>query len=257
MKKITAFLIALGLIFTLFQACKKDTPLGPTQYSKVNISLTDATGPYEEVNVDIQQVEIHSTGGGWQTLSILNPGVYNLLDYCNGLDTLILSDSLPVGKISQIRLILGSNNTVKVGGVTYPLATPSAQQSGLKLQIHQDLVAGTTYAITLDFDAAKSVVKTGNGSYILKPVIRAITEIANVGGIKGTVSPAVVTPVFAIMGTDTTGGFTNANGEFLIQSLAPGTYTVLITPAPPQSNDTIYNVVVAAGQITDTGTSNL
>lgn len=250
--------MALGLVFTIFQACQKDTAIGsaPTQYSKVKIFLTDAAGPYEEVNVDIQQVEIHSTGGGWQTLPIVNPGIYNLLEYTNGLDTLILSDSLPVGRISQIRLILGSNNTVKVGGVTYPLATPSAQQSGLKLQIHQELVAGITYAITLDFDAARSVIQTGNGSYKLKPVIRTVVEGVD-GGISGTVSPAVITPVFAIMGTDTTGGFTNANGDFLIQGLAPGTYTVIITPAAPQSNDTINNVVVTAGQITNTGTSNL
>ncbi len=218
--------------------------------------MTDAAGPYDEVNVDIREVEIHSTGGGWQTLSIVNPGIYNLLDYSNGLDTLILSDSLPVGRISQIRLILGPNNTVKVGGVIYPLATPSAEQSGLKLQIHQDLVAGITYAITLDFDAARSVIQTGNGSYKLKPVIRTVVEGID-GGISGTVSPAVITPVFAIMGTDTTGGFTNANGDFLIQGLAPGTYTVIITPAAPQSNDTINNVVVVAGQIINTGTSNL
>ena len=71
MKKLIAFVMAVGLVFTVFQACKKDAAFAPTQYSKVNIFLTDSTGPYEEVNVDIQQVEIHSTGGGWQTLSII------------------------------------------------------------------------------------------------------------------------------------------------------------------------------------------
>lgn len=257
MKKLIAFVMAIGLVFTVFQACKKDAAFAPTQYAKVKIFLTDSTGPYEEVNVDIQQVEIHSTGGGWQTDSILNPGIYNLLDYSNGLDTLILSDSLPVGKISQIRLILGTNNTVKVGGVVYPLSTPSAQQSGLKLQIHKDIQAGVTYAITLDFDAARSVIKTGNGTYKLKPVIRVITEEVNAGGIQGTVAPPMITPVFAIMGTDTTGGFTDANGDFLIQGLAPGTYSVLITPPAPYNDTTITNVIVVGGQITNTGTLNL
>ncbi len=257
MKKIVAFIIALAMIITLIQACKKDPTAGSTQYSKVKMFLTDSTGPYQEVNVEIRQVEIHSTGGGWQTKSILNPGIYNLLNYSNGLDTLILNDSLPVGTISQIRLILGTNNTVKVGGFTYQLSTPSAEQSGLKLQIHKDILVGITYAITLDFDAAKSIVKTGNGTYILKPVIRTITKEVNVGGIKGTVAPPMITPVFAIMGTDTTGGFTNANGAFLIQGLTPGTYRVLITPPAPYHDTTITNVVVVGGQIKDTGTTNL
>ena len=260
MKKIATLIATLTMIIALIQGCKKDSPTGTTNASpnsNVKIYLTDSTGPYQEVNIDIRQIEIHSTGGGWQTDSILKPGIYNLLDYSNGLDTLIFKNNLPAGTISQIRLILGANNTIKVGGVTYPLSTPSAQQSGLKLQIHKDIQPGVIYAITLDFDAAKSIVKTGNGSYILKPVIRTTTEEVNVGGIKGIVAPPMITPVFAIKGTDTIGGFTNANGDFLIQGLVPGTYSVLITPPAPYKDTTITNVVVVGGQIKNTGTTNL
>ena len=259
MKKLATLITALIMTVTLIQGCKKDSPTSASTSPNANVKiyLTDATGPYEEVNVEILQVEIHSTGGGWQTDSLLNPGIYNLLDYSNGVDTLILNNSMPAGKISQIRLILGTHNTVKVGGVTYPLSTPSAQQSGLKLQIHKDVLAGVTYGMTLDFDAARSVVKTGNGTYILKPVIRTILEEVIVGGLTGTVAPPIITPVFAIMGTDTTGGFTNANGEFLIQGLTPGTYSILITPPAPYNDTTITNVTVVGNQITNTGTINL
>ena len=56
------------------------------------------------------------------------------------------------------------------------LTTPSAQHSGLKLNVHAELTEGITYKILLDFDAARSIVKTGSGAYNLKPVIRTITE---------------------------------------------------------------------------------
>jgi hypothetical protein len=63
------------------------------------------------------------------------------------LDTLLGDIELPAGKVSQLRLILGSNNSIKVAGqvLLLPLTTPSAQQSGLKVQIHTDLKEGITY----------------------------------------------------------------------------------------------------------------
>ena len=256
MKTISKLLFAVAAVMLTVQACKKDedTTASPTGKANFKVYLTDAPGDaYQEVNVDVQQVEIHSSGGGWQILDVLNPGVYNLLDYTNGLDTLILNDSLPVGKISQIRLILGDDNTVMVDSVTYPLTTPSAQQSGLKLQIHQDLEAGVTYAITLDFDVAKSVHKTGNGKYMLKPVIRTVVEGVD-GVIIGKVEPPMITPVYAIMGTDTLGAFTDSTGAFMIQGVAAGTYSLWITPPATYNDTTITGVSVTNGNVTDVGT---
>ena len=40
-----------------------------------------------------------------------NPGIYNLLDFTNGKDTLIADAELSGGSNSQIRLILGDNNS--------------------------------------------------------------------------------------------------------------------------------------------------
>lgn len=263
MKKITLFAFVLSTVALAVQSCKKgDNSPAPSatsssssssDYANFKVYLTDAPASYDEVNVDVQQVEIHSSGGGWQTLSVLNPGIYNLLEYSNGLDTLILNDSLPVGNISQIRLILGANNTIMVDSVTYPLSTLSGQQSGLKLQIHQKLEAGITYAITLDFDVAHSVHKTGNGVYKLKPVIRTITAGVD-GAIKGKIVPGAITPVFAIMGTDTLGGMSDANGNFLIQGVTPETYSLLVTPVAPLTDTTVSNVSVSAGGVTDVGT---
>ena len=132
----------------LFYSCSDDNERGTTRF---RVSLTDSPGDYQQVNVDIQSVEIHRSGddtlSGWETLNLLEPGVYNLLDFTNGKDTLLISEELEVGKISQIRLILGNENTVMIDSMIQDLKTPSGQQSGLKLKVNADLTANITYSI--------------------------------------------------------------------------------------------------------------
>ena len=90
-----------------------------------------------------------------------------------GLEAILADVELPAGNISQIRLILGENNSLTINGQTQNLTIPSGSQSGLKLNVNIELVEGITYKILLDFEAAKSVVEAGNsGIYNLKPVIR-------------------------------------------------------------------------------------
>lgn len=236
-------------------ACKKsdNSSAGTAEY---NVRMTDAPGPYSEVNVDIVAVEITGEGGATTMLNV-NPGVYNLLDFCNGADTLIATGSIEAGAVQQIRLILGQNNSVVIDSVEYPLATPSADQSGLKLQVHQKLEAGVAYSILLDFDANQSVVKTGNGSYKLKPVIRTVDSAIS-GSIKGQVSPvaagAMITATYN--GVDYSSS-TDANGYFVIKGLPPGTYEVKITPAAPYVEVTKSNIVVNVGVTTNIGLINL
>src|SRR5690606_28746613 len=104
-------------------------------------------------------------------------GMYNLLDFQNGLDTLIAPpQQIPSGQISQIRLILGANNYVVVAGVVHPLELSSQDESGLKLNLHSMIDANVEYLIMVDFDASQSIVVQGNGSYRLKPVLTATIQ---------------------------------------------------------------------------------
>ncbi|MCB0699362.1 MAG: DUF4382 domain-containing protein [Chitinophagales bacterium] len=173
--KATIAVIATSFLFT---ACKKEetnTNVQPTATAKVNFHLTDAPADYDAVYIDIQQVEVTMEGSAAVTLTPVRPGVYNLLDFRNGLDTLLLRADLPAGKISQMRLILGKNNSVVVNGQTHAMTTPSGQQSGLKLNLKEEFKAGGSYDVWIDFDAGSSIVVTGNGKYMLKPVIRAFS----------------------------------------------------------------------------------
>ena len=249
MKKIKIILsfIMLGLIIN---SCNNDDTNASYPYS---VRLTDAPGPYDEVNVDIQGVEVIGEDGKTVALNV-KKGIFNLLEFSNGVDTLLATDSLEISSVKQIRLILGANNTVVLDGVSYPLRTPSAEQSGLKLKVNQTLQEGILYTVLLDFDANKSVVKLGNGEYQLKPVIRTI-EKAISGSIKGKITPigkmAVVEATSATAVSYTSN--VNENGDFLVMGLSPGTYTITITPALPSLPVTKTNIVVTAGITTDIG----
>ena len=220
--------------------------------SHLTVNMTDAPGNYDAVMVDIQGVEVTGSNGNAVVLNT-SSRVYNLLNFSNGLDTLIATGDLDPGTVSQIRLILGTNNTVKVDGVVYPLSTPSAMQSGLKLQIKQTFEPGVSYSILLDFDANKSIVKQGNGEYQLKPVIRTI-DAAISGSIKGSISLiGEIATVTATSNGITYSSVTNAEGYFLIAGLPAGTYDITITPALPLQPVTKTGLVVSIGVSTNVG----
>jgi hypothetical protein len=253
MKK-SIFLLA-GLAMMLFTSCSNEETT-----TRFVVRLTDSPGDYEIVNIDIQAVEVHSDNGGWMSLET-NVDVYDLLTLTNGAETVIANDDLPAGKVSQLRLILGDNNSVVVDNESYPLTVPSGSESGLKLQIHADLTEGITYSVLLDFDAAKSIVATSSGSYILKPVIKAITE-AQDGAIQGSVLPAAESvAVYAIIGDDTvsTSYATAGNADFFLGGLADGSYKIGFEPGELSDYQKfiIEDVAVTIGNVTDIGETTL
>lgn len=245
-----------------FTSCDNEQESGSAQ---LQVRMTDAPGDYAAVNVEVIGVEIHretvDNGSGWQTLPMVKTGMINLLDLTNGKDVLLASAELPAGQISQIRLKLGNNNTLVLkDGTQVNLTTPSGQTSGLKLQVNQELKAGVTYQMLLDFDAAQSIVPRGNsGQYNLKPVIRVITQAVK-GGIRGKVDPAAAKPgILVLAGTDTiAGGFTDAaTGDFLIKGVPAGSYTVEFTSQAPYKTKETRTATVTNDNITDIGTVSL
>lgn len=248
-------LISVGV----FTSCKKEK-----QNSRLTVYLTDAPALYDAVNIEIVGMEIKATSdegeNGWQELPV-NAGIYNLLDFMNGMDTILSSVELPAGKVSQLRLILGDENTIVENGTTIPLIleTPSAQTSGLKFNIHADLEEGIEYKLWIDFDAARSVVVNGNGTHILKPVIRTFNE-ATSGAIKGIVLPDAADPVVhAISFTDDTLSAIPdpATGQFLIKGVPEGEWKVVGDGNNGYKDSTITGVQVSLGLVTNVGTITL
>jgi len=244
----------LAIFLFLLTACQDE------EKSRIVVRLTDSPGDYKRVNIDIKKIEVHGENG-WETLPNVNEGVYNLLDFTGGRETILASTEYPPGKISQIRLILGPENSVEINNERHLLETPSAKQTGLKLSLNAEVTEGITYAVLLDFDAAKSIVITGSGKYILKPVIKVVSEGQD-GAIEGKVAPANLNvAVFAISGKDTLGTsyVRPGAGDFFVGGLPAGTYKLSLDPGELSRHYPITkeNIVVSLGEVTSVGATDL
>jgi len=262
MRKIQ-FLVAIALMVGV-AACNNDSNNSTPGEATVKVHMTDAPADFSEVNVDVQAITLmpaDSTEGTSEIDLGAHAGVYNLLELTNGLDTLLANKNIPAGKYSQIRVKLGTDNSLVMNGNTYSMKVPSGSSSGLKLQLNADFVGGVTYDILMDFDAARSIVALGNGGFNLKPVIRVSTE-ATSGSIKGMVNPANTEGVvYAISPSmDTLSTYVDTvSGSFMLRGVPADVYTVEVDPATDSgfSKQSVDNVKVVEGTQTDVGTIDL
>ncbi len=196
----------LGLLLTVVVAgCGSGGGGTTAQPGTLGVSLTDAPAcGFDKVNVTVSKVRVHQSdnasenAAGWTDITLSPPRKINLLDLNDPTQPNFALESLgetplPAGHYTQLRLVLDRNtgqslaNSVVLENTTAEIAldTPSAVQSGIKL-IHQfDVGSGQRIDLLLDFDACKSIVKTGNSTYKLKPVIKVIPYALN--GIQGFV----------------------------------------------------------------------
>jgi hypothetical protein len=232
------------------------------------VALTDSPAcGYDQVNVTVERVRVHTSMAandsdmGWTEIPVSAPRKINLLDLQNGTIAELGQTTLPAGTYTQIRLVLrpnggGSpaNSVVPTGGAELPLDTPSAQQSGLKLNRGFTVQPGELTDIVIDFDACRSIVTRGNGSYGLKPVMQMIPRTgAAIGGfIEPGVNGATVTAQkggVVLRATQPT-----STGQFLLAPIDPnqGPYDVVFTAAG-RTTAVIAAVSVIANQTTSVG----
>lgn len=259
----------IALVPFIFSCTEED------QSSRLIVTLVDSPGDYVAVNVDVQGVAVHVNADalendpGWVFLDETDAGVVNLLDYTEGTELTLYDSDFPSGMISQMRLILGTDNTVVIDASTdteedydtVALQTPSAQQSGLKLLVNKYLEEGITYQFKLDFEAARSVIATGSGRYNLKPVIKVITTELS-GAIEGEILPLEENVAVYVINDPDTVGTSYADmehSEFLVPGIEEGSYTVSIDPGDSSNYEgkILEDVSVTTGEVTDIGTIEL
>ena len=213
----------------------------------LGVSLTDAPAcGFDKVYVTVVKVRVHQsssasdTEAGWTDITLNPAQKIDLLGLNNGVLFNLGETPLAAGHYTQLRLVLDPNtatglaNTVVLSCTTTEIAlvTPSAVQSGIKLVNQFDVASGQRVDLLLDFDACKSVVKRGNGTYALKPVIKVIPFEPN--GIKGFVDTALLGS--NVMVTAQQNGVIVQStapiaptGEFFLARLAAGNYDVVLT----------------------------
>ena len=234
-------------------ACGSSSSSTTPTTATMNVHLVDSpTTTYRAVNVDVQTVEILS-GSTWTVLGTPSV-VVNLLSLTGGVtQTLVNGATLPPGTYGQMRLVLGSRNTVvDANGVTHDLKVPSGQQSGVKMPIAFTVQAGTTSDVFIDFDARNSVFvhPAGNSQqYILRPVVSCYDRVqtGSVSGVlteRGAGTPlAGVTVMAETLASEvpsvSRSTVTNASGAFLLDLLPVGsTYFVVAQPVVPAAGAT-------------------
>lgn len=270
--------LTIAIVILSLSACQKEVShvVGPTQ--KINVYLTDDPCQYDSVFIDIRYVEVkidtalfhndeqgeHDNDddddntvrdqyGRWDTLTIV-PGIYNIMNLRNGIDTLLAYGTIPAGKVKKIRLTLGVNNSVVIAGVTYPLNLyPNAHSYAYVKVEEEDLddLAPGQLGLWIDFDICQSI-QEHNGQYFLKPVIKAFA-LENYGRIEGKVLPRDAQPfVTAFNLQDTATAIPEADdGDFKIRGLKAGTYSVLFKAANGYRDTTVLNVQVQRGRETE------
>jgi len=276
-------MVGISAIFTLFLCinCSSSTEIDNT--ARVQLKLVDAPGDYVGVNIEIIDIQYNTSDSGeWQSFQSETgyPIQVDITDLIGGTSLLLTDEMLPVGMLHQIRLVLNDNNTLEIEGemegdtpgeiITEHLTTPSAQQSGLKIKLNQELEAGFVYLFTLDWQVNESIVKAGNSEkYILKPVIRVSAEVSS-GSLKGTVTedllddtienPPLFNATISIYDVDeiliaqTT---TNEAGEYMLYGIPPGNYRLEISHTDYNLYSSPESITISLGEILDYGVVKL
>jgi len=239
---------------------------GATPLGTLRVSLTDnPTCGYDNAWVTVEKVRVHRDGSaedgdaGWVDLPLpqpqpvptplpaLQPLRVDLLTLTNGTLVPLGQVQLPAGTYTQLRLVLAENtagnpyaNAIKpTGGVMVPLTTPSAQQSGLKMNVDITVPAGQEVDFAIDFDACKSFVKAGkSGKILLKPVLSVLPIVSLAGQrIQGWLHPSLAT-AGATVSVQTGGAVVRAtppmvdsggNLKFELYPVPVGSYTLVVT----------------------------
>ncbi|GAC1603027.1 MAG: hypothetical protein NVS3B8_14250 [Chitinophagaceae bacterium] len=264
----------------IITACKKDNSASivttaPAGKQMVAVYLNDDPVPnISKVLVDIRFVEVKiDTGkmhheddyynedhdgdndhhdadhfGKWDTLAV-TPHIYDLLKLKNGMDTLIANGYANIGKITKIRITLGTNNVIWTDSIhSYPLPIcDNRPYVYIKVAASSvDNLPGGQYRIRIDFDIAKSI-ENENGHFCLRPKLKSYSD-NTAGKMEGKVKPHEAhAKIMVFNTTDTAYAIPEEEGEFKIRGLKPAVYSILYKATIPYKDTTIHNILVQKG----------
>ena len=137
--------------------------------------MTDAPPEgVSKIEITVGSVEVNRAEGpspvGWETV-VSEPQTFDLVQV-TGVEAILGSGQLEPGRYNQIRLNI-EKAVITIDEEEKAASVPSGR---LRLVGTFVLVAGETTIVTLDFDAAKSVVLRGNMDPLLKPVVRLLVR---------------------------------------------------------------------------------
>jgi len=272
----------------LMTACKKSSSVesdAAPGKQQMSLYLTDGPGLFDHVYIDIRSVKVlvdtskdtrrHDNDDWdrrgadegnnndrkdssliWENLNI-KAGVYDILRFRNGADTLFASAGIIKGSIRLIKIEIGTNNSLVKDSVTYPVSLPAGANNYvlIKLQGHEceEYQPGKS-RLWLDFDITRSIITDRNNQFFLRPVFHFFT-VSTTGSIAGKVGPREGFPVVTVYNaTDTAYALPDREGNFKLKGLKEATYSVFINASNGYADTTISKVIVKAPGETSVGT---
>ena len=187
MHQTTAILMAATLLAT---ACG-GSPAGPSAGTgTLNLRLTDS--PFSDaraVLVTFSEVTAHRAESDWTSVPFAAAAASRTCDL-KKLETaqdVLGTGPLPAGRYTQVRLVVASAtiyfDTASTGPACAPaIAAPAGRSASVeipsgevKLNRGFELAADGATTMLLDFDGDRSIRVTGNGRYMMTPVIAIVS----------------------------------------------------------------------------------
>ncbi len=142
---------------------------------RVVFAITDAAADLDSVSkvmITVDEVSAHSTTEGWTAVSSSSK-TYDLIELKNNGEFAVIADEeIKVGSYDQLRLDISRVLVVDSNG-EHEAKLPSSE---LKINSNLNVNENSTATATFDFIVDESLHITGNGKYILAPVVKVETR---------------------------------------------------------------------------------
>lgn len=187
MRLVHRIIRAAALILAVaLPACSNSS--GPS--STLTFRLTDAPlVDAEAILVTFSEVSVHKSGGDFMTVPFAPASASRTCDLKKlvGAQDVLGTGPMEAGHYTQIRLVISSaslyfDNASAGPACAASIAAPSGRSdpvdipSGeVRLNREFDVPDSGATTITLDFDAEKSIRETGNGRFVMTPVIKVVS----------------------------------------------------------------------------------
>jgi hypothetical protein len=164
-------IIFIGFMAILIAGCVGSPQENGATTGRAVFTIADKAadmGNVSSIKVTVDSISAHSTNQSWVNVSSTSK-TYDLLQLkASGYQALLADVQLQNGMYEQVRLHISKVVVTDANG-DHEATLPSGE---LKVVSVFEVQGNTTSVVSFDFEADKSLHVTGNGEYILAPVVR-------------------------------------------------------------------------------------
>ena len=253
------------VFFIVFLSCSTEDTAPSEEKATISVKLFDAPGDFDALNIQIEDVWLkviddESDPNCWYSLGSKHKGVYNILELTGGKELELVSNlKVPVTRIYEIKLVIGSENTIEMDNRVVPLIFNQVQDQRLKIQHDELLEAGGNYTFLMDFNADASVQFTNHPDHIvLSPVVRVSRESKS-GTVEGRLSESIASKITLCNAGQPISTMSDADGNFTIKGIPAGTYCMEVQPDVRSGKGIVFfqEIEIIAEQTLDMGVIDL